>query len=530
MIRTTCLTICCFALCLGAGCQSGAVGFRNPFRNPFVKAVPEPGSDLVAKSVGAEEKPDVFQVAQQEVQQQSPEPPATASVKPIPDSLGQSDRERKQPESEVERLLARGDKAYASQLLTNAAAFYDEVVRLDPQNVHAHHRLAIIADQQKNYQLAETHYIAALNVQPENTNLLNDLGYSYYLQKKFQDSEAYLSYVLEKNPGKTLAMKNLGLVYAAQGNSQQAYALLQQGGLNPGDIQQQMQRAIAHAGQAPSNQASRGMASTATPRGSASTGIQPTGGQANMNSRGNMAAPADFSQEYPPNSYPPRTPSAPESYQNPAQNFQAPNPTSAQKPAYPQQSNYPPNQTEAAPSGPSNHELERAALNTGFGNLFPITSPQDYHRAHQTRPVSWDQEGPTPEAVQNAYHQQFGDPRFNNSQLQNAHHSGREVPAIPASASNGQNYFYPSSHQTTPMTSGSANIQSPPNYEQFPQQSTQPQFQQTPQNTFRNNQPTFGNQYAPEQMMDAPPQNALREYQQGLRNEQSSPFSPSTYR
>lgn len=550
MMRITCLTICCLTLSVGSGCQSGAVGFRNPFRNPFVKAVPEPSADLVAKAVEEKESSDVVDVAQQEVPQEdlNSDPPATASVKPIPDSLGQSDRDDNQPMSEIDRLLTRADQAYQSELLTNSAAFYDEVVRLDPENVHAHHRLAIIADRQKNYPLAESHYIAALNIQPENTNLLNDLGYSYYLQKKFQDSEAYLKYVLEQNPGNTLAMKNLGLVYAAQGNSQQAYALFQRGGLSPGEIQKQMQVAAAHAGQAPSSQSSRGVASTANPRGTASTGVQPVGGEASMNQRGNSATPANFSQESPQNQYPPMSPNSPVPSHN-SQKFQGTDPRWAENPTYPQQSNYSPSNSSNTRSGPSNFELERAALNTGFGNLFPMTSPQEHHRAHQTRPVSWEHEGLSPEAAQHAYHEQFGDQRMTGSHVERAHYQGQGVPAIPASSSGMNHDVSPESNQfgsqnqrpqsngnnryASPISHGSAsaNIQTPPSYDQFPQQPpSRPAFQSESQSNYPGSQPPFSDPYTPEQTLNNGPQNALREYQQGIRNEQSAPFSPSTYR
>lgn len=163
-------------------------------------------------------------------------------MKPIPDSLGQSDRDLKQPLSKIDQLLSQADQAFDKKLPAKAAAFYDEAVRMDPANVHAHHRLAIIADMQKNYSLAESHYTAALKVDPNNLNLLNDLGYSYYLQDNYEESEAYLSYVLQMDSSNKLAMKNLGLVLAAQGNAQEAYALLQQGGLNPGESQKKFNK------------------------------------------------------------------------------------------------------------------------------------------------------------------------------------------------------------------------------------------------------------------------------------------------
>jgi len=522
-MRITSLAICLVTLILGSGCQSGTSGFRNPFRNPFVRSVPENSAGLVAKSkVDTQaEKPNVFDLAQQEAASQ-PEPAAVASVKPIPDTMGKSDRELKKPLSQSEKLLSQGDQAFDASLLAKAAAFYDEVVRIDPRNVHAHHRLAMIADMQKNYSLAETHYTAALKVDPNNMNLLNDLGYSYYLQQNFDESQAYLSYVLQMDPSNTLAMKNLGLVLAAQGNTQEAYALLQQGGLNPGESQQKIQQAVALANSGSANRNSVGNVSLNTVN-PGSQRIQPTAGEYNVgNSNTNSA---NFGQSNPSmNQFGTGRQALDSNYYEPnfqqgtGDTYRAPVPTRTEKVANPgnqDYSQYGSDRQQQPAQGPRDYLLERAALNTGFGNLFPITSSEEYHRAQQARPVSWEPAGTESADARRAYYEQFGDPQHGTQNVHNAHHSrtansesqifyGTPQTPIHQTSTQSQNSG-PQSGMRVPVTQPSFSPQTPVNYDQFPR---------SPRESGTEN----------------PPRNALREYQEGLQEFQPSPFSQPQYR
>ncbi|GEM_PF-1644472 len=545
-MRSSSAAICVVALIMGSGCQSGTSGFRNPFKNPFARSVPDNSTGLVAKSKidAQDQKPNVFEIAQQEAASQ-PEAPAVASVKPIPDSLGQSDRDLKQPLSKIDQLLSQADQAFDKKLPAKAAAFYDEAVRMDPANVHAHHRLAIIADMQKNYSLAESHYTAALKVDPNNLNLLNDLGYSYYLQDNYEESEAYLSYVLQMDSSNKLAMKNLGLVLAAQGNAQEAYALLQQGGLNPGESQKKIQQAMAQASESSVNRNPSGIVSLNNTN-PGTQNIQPTAGEYNFpnhNSVRDNNANSSVNQFGGENS---RT-SQPWSYgeSNSQQDLRnsphAPMPTRVEKPANPNDySQYDSHHPQQSDQDRQDYLLERAALNTGFGNLFPITSAEEYHLAQQARPVSWEQSPAETADARRAYYEQFGNPPNGTPNIHNAHHAQPSANSTPNFHRSSQTPIHQTAlqsensgsqnRQSVPVTQPSFQPQPPVQYDQFPR-STTPQGQSANQyqQPTGNSEPTYGTNTGAMNQQN-PPRNALREYQQGLQEFESSPFNQPQYR
>ncbi|MBD3674490.1 MAG: tetratricopeptide repeat protein [Planctomycetaceae bacterium] len=529
MMRNYCLLICCVSLCLGSGCQSGTSGFRNPFRNPFVKAVPDPSADLVAQSkLSAEKTPDD---SDREMSSEDSEPAAVASMSSISDPFTESEIESSTTSSEITDLLQQADQAYGANRYSEAESFYQGVVSLDPKNVHAHHRLAIIADLKKNYSLAESHYMAALNVEPENLNLLNDLGYSYYQQKKFNESAAYLTYVLEQDPGYQRALQNLGLVFAAQGKKAQAYTLMRKGGLDPEVIQPQIQKAVAHAGETSGSQHAQSVASM---QNSADTGIQRTSRETQTGLTSQSLG--NFPQEFP---------MSPEF--SPSDPSQTPTTTRVEKPTFVSQANDSSRRSTGLSSPSADHLLERTALNTGFGNLFPIVPSQHYHRTHQTRPVSYEHQGINSNAASQAYHEEFGDLQAGSSRVQNAHHTGRDVPAMTTSASGSTNDVFPGTNQpyqesppisfsgspsrTLPVTQGRAQFPSANNYNRFPRSTEQPQsLPPTGANSPSPSQTGIQDGTSLRQPDYGESQNAMREYQQGLQNEQASPFGANTYR
>jgi len=477
-----------------------------------------------------------------------------ASVNPIPDALGESDREKTKSGSKLDQLLAQADNAFQANLPGKAAAFYDEAVRIDPQNVHAHHRLAIIADMQKNYQLAESHYTSALKVEPNNLNLLNDLGYSYYLQKKFEEAHAYLSYVLQMDPSNSLAMKNLGLVHAARGETQKAYALLQQGGLDAGESQKKIREALTLASSGSQSTESPGTASLSQTQASPSYTIQPAGGQSG---RTTQPANANYSrpQQNPQTNTTQNTSASQPKFQSSPWDDQlssprAPTPTRVEKYASPAEPGF--SNVGTAPQQPTayadpDYQLERAALNTGFGSLFPMTSSEEYHRARRARPVSWENQSGSPPQADHAHHQQFGNVNSNQISVQNAHHTQQQLGssqsvshAQPKSlAETGRQPSQQPNEQlryAVPVTQPQFQPQSPTgSYDRFPQPSERTQTApatRTP-NSY-DSSPTTYNPFSPQSTTDRspvqpPPANALREYQQGLRN-QSPRFDGSQFR
>jgi Tfp pilus assembly protein PilF len=126
--------------------------------------------------------------------------------------------------------LNRGHTLAQQGRFEEAKTHYEQVLRQQPNHALAHHRLAIIADKQKDFRIAEYHYRMALARSASNPDLLSDLGYSYFLQGKYRQSEQALRDALRYNPSHARSLNNLGLLYGTQGDHIRAMAMFRQAG------------------------------------------------------------------------------------------------------------------------------------------------------------------------------------------------------------------------------------------------------------------------------------------------------------
>ncbi|MGE3317529.1 MAG: tetratricopeptide repeat protein, partial [Planctomycetaceae bacterium] len=118
--------------------------------------------------------------------------------------------------------LARAD--VQSGKLEAAKARYQMVLQQDPQHVDAHHGLAVIADNARDFLTAEQHYKSALQVRPTDVGLLSDHGYSYLLQGKLDESVQILTRATELDPDHRQALNNLGLAFALKKDPERSFA------------------------------------------------------------------------------------------------------------------------------------------------------------------------------------------------------------------------------------------------------------------------------------------------------------------
>ena len=89
-----------------------------------------------------------------------------------------------------------------------AAQYYERVLRDDPSNVEAHHRLAVLAEQAGDIYAAERSYLAALELAPNDPDLLRDLDGYYRKQRRFPPSELASRQALGTDSTHKLAMAN----------------------------------------------------------------------------------------------------------------------------------------------------------------------------------------------------------------------------------------------------------------------------------------------------------------------------------
>ena len=106
-----------------------------------------------------------------------------------------------------------------------AARFYERVLRDDPSNVEALHRLARLADFANDAYAAERHYLAALEQAPNDLDLLSDLGDFYLTQKRYSECEQILQQVMHIDPTHRRTIDALFELRQAAGNSRNAASL-----------------------------------------------------------------------------------------------------------------------------------------------------------------------------------------------------------------------------------------------------------------------------------------------------------------
>ena len=146
---------------------------------------------------------------------------------------------------QLAELIESGDHFRKSGKYEDARVAYRGALAISPDNPDVHHRLAIIADKQQQYSVADQHYQAALRARPRDVNLLSDLGYSYSLRGNAQQAEQTLKQALSIDPTHRGAMANLGSIYAQQNRQSEALAIFRKGCASEAEAQQSVSKIFA---------------------------------------------------------------------------------------------------------------------------------------------------------------------------------------------------------------------------------------------------------------------------------------------
>jgi Tfp pilus assembly protein PilF len=108
-----------------------------------------------------------------------------------------------------------------------AEAMYRTVLRDDPNQTAARHRLGVLAAKRGDLTEGERHLRLALEDDPHNVKLLNDIGYCCYLQKRFNDAEALFRRAMELDPAHETSSNNLSLVQNERKRSAETIATVE---------------------------------------------------------------------------------------------------------------------------------------------------------------------------------------------------------------------------------------------------------------------------------------------------------------
>lgn len=105
-----------------------------------------------------------------------------------------------------------------------AVKIYERELPTNAKKVLIHHRLAVIAAREGQWDKSREHFTEACRLEPRNSEVLGDLGYALYLQHQLPDAEQCLLAAVEANPQNKAAQNNLGIVLGVQGKYEQSLA------------------------------------------------------------------------------------------------------------------------------------------------------------------------------------------------------------------------------------------------------------------------------------------------------------------
>lgn len=88
--------------------------------------------------------------------------------------------------------------------------------------------LGVVADLDKNHELAQAFYKQALSVQPDSVKTLTNVGYSFYMAGDYRKAQRFILQALDKQPDNGKALNNLALIYLAKGEINRALNVFSQ--------------------------------------------------------------------------------------------------------------------------------------------------------------------------------------------------------------------------------------------------------------------------------------------------------------
>lgn len=114
--------------------------------------------------------------------------------------------------------------------LVQAKQKYEEIVRQNPRNVDARHRLAVVHSRLGDLDQADRYFQEALDLAPAHGEVWCDLGYALYMHNDPTGAEEALRQALECDPGNKRATNNLALVLGQQDRFDESLAMFRKCG------------------------------------------------------------------------------------------------------------------------------------------------------------------------------------------------------------------------------------------------------------------------------------------------------------
>lgn len=145
----------------------------------------------------------------------------------------------------VDVQLSLGRTFESQQQWDAARNVYNEILRNDPQQVEAAHRLAIVYSLRGDAESSTEWFERALQTDPKNADILCDLGYSLCRQGNLAGAESKLRQALSLDPQHQRARNHLGLVLARTDRREEALAEFGKAGCTASEAQANVVYALA---------------------------------------------------------------------------------------------------------------------------------------------------------------------------------------------------------------------------------------------------------------------------------------------
>ena len=95
---------------------------------------------------------------------------------------------------------------------------YQMLVSANPQDSRLQNSLGFCYYRMGDYDMAEEHYVKALNLSPDYSTVYNNLGVLYLQKEQHEISKNYFEKALHYNAGNVKAMYNLGVAHFRKGD------------------------------------------------------------------------------------------------------------------------------------------------------------------------------------------------------------------------------------------------------------------------------------------------------------------------
>ena len=137
--------------------------------------------------------------------------------KNLPEALKLSEEAVALGRDEIRHLITLGEARLALEDEDGAAAAYDAVLALDPENPEAHLELGIINERKGEMGRAEEHFVESLKVDPANPRALYSYASLYYTADDLEVAEEILERAIAADARYSPALSALASIQARRG-------------------------------------------------------------------------------------------------------------------------------------------------------------------------------------------------------------------------------------------------------------------------------------------------------------------------